>query len=564
MATSAGRIPAGGELTRVGRLSRIYGLGSIYGKTLRDSRLAVIVVGGLLGGLMVIGGEAYGKGFASAADRASMAAMINDMPAAVKGLGGNPINVATMGGAISWKYGPFFAMIAGLWSVMALSGTLAGEARSGSLDMVAAAPFGKMRIAIEKLAAHLTGMAAAMAFLALCGWLVGIAFAALPGDEIPPQAAIGFALWVGLIGLACGSVAFALGPILGRRGAAGIGATVLLAGYFLSGYQASVPVLAPPAHLTFMYWTYNHVPLAGQYDWFSLVPVAVAAAVLLVVGVASFARRDLGQTANVRGIGLPASTMGLRGPLARSLGDQLPITAAWGIGIGLWGLLIAAVSKSFADEVAKLTGDAANFLKAVAPSFDITSPGGFLQLVFVELGFVVVGLAAATLVATWASDETSGRLEMLLATPLARARWAIASGGGVLLAILGLTAVVAVMTAVGVASAGGDVLTPFAGTFVLGLFAMAIAGIGFAVGGIFRTSIAAEAAAVVAIVTFLIDLVVPALKLPDWVHQLALTSHLGQPMVGVWDVPGMAACLVLAFGGLLLGGWGIRRRDISR
>jgi ABC-2 type transport system permease protein len=563
MASNAGAVKSG-TLTRASRFSHVYGLGSIFGKTLRDSRLAVIVIGGLLGGLMVVGGEAYGKGFASAADRAAMASMINDMPAAVKGLGGNPINVATMGGAISWKYGPFFAMIAGLWSIMALSGTLAGEARSGSLDMVAAAPFGKARIAIEKLAAHLTGMFVAMAFLALCGWLVGFAFAALPGDEIPPQAAIGFALWVGLVGLGCGAIAFALGPILGRRGAAGIAAAVLLAGYFLSGYQASVPALVAPAHLTFMYWTYNHVPLAGQYDWVSLVPVAVSAAVLLAVGVFAFATRDLGRTANVRGLGMPAATMGLRGPISRAFGDQLPLTLAWGIGIGLWGLLIAAVSKSFADEVAKLTGDTANLLKSIAPSFDITSPGGFLQLVFVELGFIVAGLAAATLVATWASDETSGRLEMLLATPLARARWAVASGAGAILAIVGMTAIVAVMTAIGVATAGGDIVTPFAGTFVLGLFALAIAGIGFAVGGIFRASLAAEVAATVAIATFLLDLVAPALKLPDWVHQLALTSHLGQPMVGVWDVPGMVACLVIAFGGLLLGGWGIRRRDISR
>ena len=66
------------------------------------------------------------------------------------------------------------------------------------------------------------------------------------------------------------------------------------------------------------------------------------------------------------------------------------------------------------------------------------------------------------------------------------------------------------------------------------------------------------------ILTFVIDLVAPALDLPDWVHQLALTSHLGQPMVGIWDPAGMAACLVLAVGGLVLSGLGMRRRDIGR
>ena len=59
-------------------------------------------------------------------------------------------------------------------------------------------------------------------------------------------------------------------------------------------------------------------------------------------------------------------------------------------------------------------------------------------------------------------------------------------------------------------------------------------GVGFAVGG-WRTSIAGEIVALVVVATYLIDLIAPALQLPDWVHQLALTAHLGQPMVGHWD-----------------------------
>ena len=61
-------------------------------------------------------------------------------------------------------------------------------------------------------------------------------------------------------------------------------------------------------------------------------------------------------------------------------------------------------------------------LAGVFPAIDLTTAGGFLQLVFVELGFIVVGFAAATLVGGWASDETSGRLELVLASPLDRRR----------------------------------------------------------------------------------------------------------------------------------------------
>jgi putative exporter of polyketide antibiotics len=60
-----------------------------------------------------------------------------------------------------------------------------------------------------------------------------------------------------------------------------------------------------------------------------------------------------------------------------------------------------------------------------------------------------------------------------------------------------------------------------------------------------------------------VDLLAPALNLPGWLHQLALTSHLGQPMVGQWDVTGIVAAAVIAVGGILIGTWGMTRRDVS-
>jgi ABC-2 type transport system permease protein len=63
--------------------------------------------------------------------------------------------------------------------------------------------------------------------------------------------------------------------------------------------------------------------------------------------------------------------------------------------------------------------------------------------------------------------------------------------------------------------------------------------------------------------TFLIDLLAPALRLPDWVDKLALSTHLGQPMIGSWDWTGITACLAPAAGGLGLGTWRMTRRDLT-
>src|SRR5215211_3713467 len=486
--------------------------------------------------------------------------LANDIGPAAQGLAGKPVNVGTLGGYVQWKYGSVLLLIAAFWSVLSLSGTLAGEARRGSLDLVAAAPLSRRRIAFQKVAAHVALLTVVAVVTALAAWLGGSAFAKLPGDEIPLRDAVGFALWVWLMALAFGGLAFALAQFLGRAAAAWIAGFLLVAGPILNNYKTLVPAFAGVARVTPWAWTANHLPLAGQVDWASLVPVAVVAAVLIPLGIEAFARRDLGASAAVRVPGLPALAVGLRGPLGRSFGERLPMALAWGLGLGAFGLAMAAASRSLADAFAT-SPDLARTVRSVFPGFDLTSAGGFLQLL-VQLLFVVAGFAAVTLVSGWATDETSGRLELVLAAPLSRRAWVLRSGLGVFAAIALLTAIVALGVGAGAALAGSDALTPMAGTLALGLYAAALAGVGLAVGGLAGTGVAAATVAVVVVATYLIDLLAPALDLPGWVHQLALTAHLGQPMVGTWDAAGVVACLVLAVGGLLLGAVGLAGRDV--
>ncbi len=139
----------------------------------------------------------------------------------------------------------------------------------------------------------------------------------------------------------------------------------------------------------------------------------------------------------------------------------------------------------------------------------------------------------------------------------------IAGGIGAILAIVVMTVLFAAGVGLGAASGGVAAGDPMVGSAALGLYAAAIVGLGVAVGGLWRTSIAAEIAAAVVLATYLIDLLAPPLNLPGWFHQLALTAHMGQPMIGEWDPVGIIACVVIAVGGVLLGAWGVRRRDVS-
>ena len=557
--------PSAAGRTSVSTWSRIYGLGSVYAKTLRDSRLAFLIVGGLLCGFMLSGAAAFGQAYATLEARQDLANLVNSLPPVMQGLYGtpHPLNIETLGGSLGWKTGPSLALTAGLWSVFALGSTLAGEARRGSLEFVAVTPFGKRRIALEKLAAHLTVMGLIVVALTLTTTLSSSVFGSLPGDEIPLDRALGFSLWVGLCGLASGAVAFALAPFLGRAGAIGVGGLVLVIGYFVNGYSSAVPAFGGIANLTWFGWTANHLPLSGQSEWLTLIPVALVAAGLMAVGVEAFARRDLGVTLGLRMPGMPGPLLGLSGPGSRSFGERLPLALWWGIGIGVFGFIFGAAAASFIDALSDLSPETFAIFKTLFPNIDLSGAGGFLQLVFIEFGYILVGFAAATLVAGWGSDESSGRFEMLLTSPLGRARLAMASGAGVMAAIVVMTSLVAAGIAVGSAITGGDVATPVSGTLVLGLYAAALAGIGLAFGGLWRSSWAGEVVAGFVIVTFVIALVGPALELPNWFQALALTTHMGQPMIGTWDWAGIAACLALAIGGIGVSAWGLARRDVS-
>ena len=232
-----------------------------------------------------------------------------------------------------------------------------------------------------------------------------------------------------------------------------------------------------------------------------------------------------------------------------------------GSGIGLYVLVLTSAVPALQDVFNKAP-QLAEMLRLVYPDVDMTSFAGVLQLVFVDFGLIVMGIAAATIVAGWASDEGSGRLEVLLSAPISRFAWMLRSGLGALLAIVLIATFIASAAAIGAASLGNDPVTPFIGSYVMALYGTGLAGIGLAVAGVFRPAYGAAAILALTILSFLDVILATALKLPDWVADLALGAHYGKPIVGDWDVAGVIASVVLALGGLTLGAWGLARRDV--
>ncbi|MGK2851404.1 MAG: hypothetical protein ACSLFN_10900 [Candidatus Limnocylindrales bacterium] len=203
-------------------------------------------------------------------------------------------------------------------------------------------------------------------------------------------------------------------------------------------------------------------------------------------------------------------------------------------------------------------------IDAPYPDLDLSQPSGILQLAFFAMGSLMVGLAGATFLAGWSTDEVGRRLDVVLSTPVSRVGWFVRGGLGVFAAI-GLTAgIIGVIVALAVASQGGDVAGPVVGAAMLGVAGSGFAGIGLAAGGLVRPTLAAPVAALAVIATFILDTLGEALDLPDAVLELSIYRHLGQPMTGRYEVAGIVVAALLAIGGLALGAWGLQRRDVDR
>ena len=559
MATDVRLLGAGRDMP----WSRIMGLRSIYAKTVRDSRRAALVVGGLGGLFMLATGAPYGLEFGTMALRQTFIAGMTALPAAFRGLLGEPIHIETLGGFISWRVGNTLPVILGLWSVLALSGTLAGEAAKGSLDLLASTPLSRRTIALQKLAGHMTALVVAMAIFSVVTWVTGAAFAVLAGDDIALSAAAGQALLYGLLMLAAGSISFALAPFVGRTRALAFGLIALFGGYLINSYASLSPAIDALRPLSWYAWTAGHRPLAGVTDWPSVGILAVVTAVFLAIGVVAFDRRDIGDSAALRWLRLPSLPAGVGRPFTRQLADRAGIAVAWGVGVGIYAILIIASADAFAKMIGSIPQISA-LIKSIYPDIDLTQPAGLLQLTFFAFGSFILGLAGASFLGGWSSDEGRRRLDLVLAAPISRVQWAIESGLGVLAAIAVMMLVLAAFVGLGVASQGGDPLEPVLGVGVLGLATAAFAGIGFAAGGVVRASLAAPVSAGLVIGTFLLDTLGEALNLPDPVLDLSLFRHLGQPMAGVFEPVGILAALALTVGGLGVGAWGLQRRDLDR
>ncbi|NUT18920.1 MAG: ABC transporter permease subunit [Hamadaea sp.] len=218
-----------------------------------------------------------------------------DLPpsvAALLGLSDGNLLTSPAGYLDSQFYANILPLTLLIFAVGAAAWTIAGDEAGGTLELLTTNPISRTRIAVARYGALLT----LLTVLAVVCWAAVAALAPSTGLT----AGLGIVrlaaatLACALLALVFATIAYAVGAATGSKPAAtAVAAGLAVAGYVAEGLSHQVTALRAVRYANPWHWLLDADPLRNGLTWQSTVlPVAVSA-ILVIVGLAVFRRRDL-------------------------------------------------------------------------------------------------------------------------------------------------------------------------------------------------------------------------------------------------------------------------------
>jgi ABC-2 type transport system permease protein len=460
-----------------------------------------------------------------------------------------PLFGVSLGGLTAWKIVATDLILVALMSLLTVVRHTRAEEETGRLELVRAGVVGRY----APLTAAL--LVAGLANLAI----VALVALGLVGTGLPVAGSVALGLAIGLAGLMFAAVAAAAAQLTeSARSATAVAAAVLGASYLLRAIGDTGPTWL--TWLSPIGWAIRTRPFAGDRWWVLGLAVGFVA-VLTAVAYALVGRRDLDAGLLPQRPGPAQASPRLRSTLALAWRLHRGILIGWVVGLALWG--------------ATLGGAADGIGHAVGANQQITDllarMGGRKGLVDAYLAavFGITGLIAAAYAVQATlrlrAEETSGRVEPLLATQVGRIRWALSHlafallGTAVLLAVAGAGA--GLVYGLQIHDVGGQVPRLLAAALVQLPAAWILAGLGAALFGLAPRLAALTWAGLIACL-LLLELGV-LLGLSQWLVDVSPFAHVPKlPGTAFTATPLLwltGITVALAAAGLA----GFRRRDIG-
>ncbi len=475
-----------------------------------------------------------------------------------------PLRPDTIGGYVQWRAFGFLAILFAIWGLASAGGAARGDEERGIVEAILAGGLSRPRMIVARVAAFATGsMVAALA--AGAGLLVGVASG---GETFSTVAALEAAVAVAVLGASCYSLTLLLAQLTSARNSTAFAGVILLALFLINSLSRTFDALVPWRWLSPFHYYEQSSPLApgGTLDVRAtslLLGIAVAAAVLAAV---AFRYRDVGSPlitlpTRTRRAGYEMSRSPVwRVPVVRDLYERRVSLLVWTAGVSALGAIFVVLTKSIVGPLLAIP--------ELAPYFAIFVNGNIYAsfLGYIWFGFAQLLMAgfAITQVARWSTEDSDGRLELVLSAPISRARVVIER---LIVLTFGALIIGAVSgVAVGIEAHYQSIdlnnrrlaeasllLVPF--TLVFG-----------AVGALLASRIPRGTVGILGAFAFASYLTVqlgPIFKLPVWAQDLSAFKLFGQPLTSGVDQTGLVVMVVIVIAGLMAAAMVMERRDIG-
>jgi ABC-2 type transport system permease protein len=326
--------------------------------------------------------------------------------AAVIAMTGRPVGLETVERAVAFEIFAVVAVLVALMSIFTVVRHTRADEAEGRTELVRATAVGRR----APLLAALGVAKVANLAVALVVWAAAVA------TGLPSEGSLLLGLAFAGVGLSfAGITAVAVQLVEHGRPASAIGGAALAVAFLLRAVgdvqDNALSWLSPIGwgQATYSYWLDRWWPL--------LLPLALYA-VTSALAVALLDRRDLGAGLLPTRPGRAEAGPALRGPVGLAGRLQRGTVVGWGIGVVGTGLVYGSLVSATEDLVAQ-----APELLDVIPGGADSIVDGYIVITVVFLA-VLAACAGVAMVLRLRSEEQAGRAEPLLATPVARTRWA--------------------------------------------------------------------------------------------------------------------------------------------
>ena len=538
---------------------------SIYLKSFRDYRVPILGWGLGLGLLMAVVLAAVPSVFATPAAKAAIVALGSSYAWIAE-----PIKIDTAGGYATWKYGITILVVV-IWPLLAGTGMLRGEEDRGSLDVLLSLPRGRVRVALEKLAALLTALLAMGLVVGLLAYVGG----AKVSSDISLGATVAFGLNLALIAAVFGAIALLVSQFTQeRRTASGVTAGILLVAIVVDMVHRVVPNTVWLSQLSPVYYYNLSKPLVPGYGVNPGAMLAMVGLTVVLSGAAVwlFARRDVGgvvirvpQRTNGETRALPQSDWSLRSVYSRSLGMIVTPTLWWTLaiaGFAAWMVVIVKQTETSLKSLLQGSPFTAAFLKLGGS--DIATNASILSAFFIFMPVLLMAFAV-TQSNRWSADKEDGLLEIVLSTPQPRlavllGRFAALATATIFISVLTLVATAAASVVTGVALDYGDLAAASLSMIPLGLL---VAAIGYLFAGWLRAAVDTGLLSFVLLIWVFISFIGPGLNLPDASQKLSPFYYYGTPLLHGIQVADLLVVVVVGAVALAIASARFVRKDIA-